>query len=98
MRSIPIGAVCEDCGRTVVCLIEIAVVTWTVLDGTIRVLDKIILVEEAMCEDLLVEDDVADVVADVVVVVGFDQTIEVVETIIIREESTKDYSIVRERT
>ena len=36
--------------------------------------------EEALCEDLLVEDDVADVVDDVVVVVDLDQTMEVVGT------------------
>lgn len=91
IRSPPIGAICDGCGRTIVCLMEIVDITWTVLDGIILVLDGIILVEEALCEDLLVEDDVANVVdvvvADVVVVVDFDKTIEVVDTAIIRDKT-----------
>lgn len=65
--------ICVGCGRTVVCLTKIVVVIWTVLD-------EIILVEEALCEDFLVKGDVADVVDDVV-----DQTMEVVDTVIIKE-------------
>ena len=38
--------------------------------------------EEVLCEDLLVEDDVADVVDDFV-----GQTMEVVDTVIIKEKT-----------
>ena len=56
--------------------------------------------EETLCEDVLVEDDVADVVDDVVddvvvvVVVDLDQTIEVADTVIIKRkhnDNTKNY-------
>ena len=70
--------ICVGCGRTVVCLTEVVVVTWTVLDGISLVLDEIILVEEVLCEDLFVEDVVDDIV---------DQTIEVVDTVIIEEKT-----------
>ena len=60
--------ICVGCGHTVVCLKEVVVVTWTVLD-------EIILVEEVLCEDLFVEDVVDD------------QTIEVVDTVIIEEKT-----------
>ena len=70
--------ICVGCGHTVVCLTEVVVVTWTVLDGISLVLDEIILVEEVLCEDLFVEDVVDDVV---------DQTMEVVDTVIIKEKT-----------
>ena len=56
--------------------------------------------EEALCEDLLVKGNVADVVDDVVddvvVVVDLDQSMEVIDTVIIERkhnDNTKDYSI-----
>ena len=67
--------ICVGCGHTVVCLTEVVVVTWTVLDEISLVLDEIILVEEVLCEDLFVEDVVDD------------QTIEVVDTVIIEEKT-----------